>query len=136
MRQLVHSLYGDNNLVPFDLWWRQILLKSEKVWKCFVKIVCRSLFFNKVSRLQAKERLLHSHFSVSVTKYFRTPFLKKTSEWLLLLNTFFCSLRRHQPQKMFSTLVILNIFETNIVNCLWKLFVDSCWGRRQKLSCD
>ena len=37
MRQLIHSLSGDNNLVPFHLWWRQIVLKSEKVYKCFVQ---------------------------------------------------------------------------------------------------
>ena len=37
----------------------------------------RSLFFNKVSRLQAKERLLHIWFPVSFTKYFRTLFFAK-----------------------------------------------------------
>ena len=37
MRQLVHSLSGDNNWVPFHLWWKQILLKSGKVSKCFVQ---------------------------------------------------------------------------------------------------
>ena len=45
VRQLVHSLSGDNNLVPLHLWWRQILLKSEKVSKCFVQncmIICSS----------------------------------------------------------------------------------------------
>ena len=35
MRQLVHSLPGDNNLLLFHFWWRQIVLKSEKVSKCF-----------------------------------------------------------------------------------------------------
>ena len=37
MRKLVHSLSGDNNLVPFHLWWRKIVLKSEKVYKYFVQ---------------------------------------------------------------------------------------------------
>ena len=37
MWQLVHSLCGDNNLVPFHLRWREIVLKSEKVCKCFVQ---------------------------------------------------------------------------------------------------
>ena len=32
-----HSLSGGNNLVPFHLWWRQIVLKSKKVSKCFVQ---------------------------------------------------------------------------------------------------
>ena len=36
VRQLVHSLSGDN-LIPFHLWRRQIVLKSEKVSKCFVQ---------------------------------------------------------------------------------------------------
>ena len=93
-----------------------------------------SRFFDKVSRLQAKERLLYRCFPVSFTKYFRTLFLQNTSGWLLLLNTLFCSLRRPQPQKMFpSTLVILNVFETNIVNCLRTAL---CGGPRQTVSCD
>ena len=33
VRQLVHSLSSDNNLVPFQLLWREIVLKSEKVSK-------------------------------------------------------------------------------------------------------
>ena len=44
LRQHVHSLSGDNNLVPFHLWWRQIVLKSAKVYKCFVQD-CRSINF-------------------------------------------------------------------------------------------
>ena len=37
VRQLVHSLFGDNDLVPFHIWWKEIVLKREKVWKCFVQ---------------------------------------------------------------------------------------------------
>ena len=37
VRQLVHSLFGDNNLFPFHLWWREIVLNSKKVYKCFVQ---------------------------------------------------------------------------------------------------
>ena len=37
MRQLVYSLSSDKNLVPFHLWWREILLKREKVFKLFVQ---------------------------------------------------------------------------------------------------
>ena len=51
------------------------------------KHLYRNLFFDK-------ERLLHRFFSVSFTKYFTT--------WLLLLNTFFCSLNWPQPQKFLS----------------------------------
>ena len=77
------------------------------------KHLCRNLFFNKVLRLLAKERLLRRCFPVSFTKYFWTLFLQNTSGWLLLLNTRFFSLRRPQLQKMFpSTLVLLNIFKT------------------------
>ena len=36
VKQLVHSLFGDNNLVPFHFWWKEIVLKSE-VYKCFVQ---------------------------------------------------------------------------------------------------
>ena len=37
MRKLVHSLSGDNNLVPFHFWGREIVLKSEKVYKCYLQ---------------------------------------------------------------------------------------------------
>ena len=33
----MHSLSGDNNLVPFHLWRRKIVLKSEKGSKCFAQ---------------------------------------------------------------------------------------------------
>ena len=93
-----------------------------------------SLFFNKVSCLQAKERLLHRCFPVSFTEYFRTIFLQNTSGCMLLLNTFFCSLRRPQQQKIFPlTLVVLNIFERNTVNFLQAAL---CGGPRQTVNCD
>ena len=38
------------------------------------KHICKSIFFNKVLRLQAKERLLHRRFPVSFSKYFRKFF--------------------------------------------------------------
>ena len=58
-------------------------------------------------------------FSCEVYQIFQDAFLQNTSGWLLLLNTLFCLLRQPQPQKLFpSALVILNILETNIVNCL------------------
>ena len=37
VKQHVDSLSGDNNLFPFHLWRREIVLKSEKVSKCFVQ---------------------------------------------------------------------------------------------------
>ena len=38
-----------------------------------------SLFFNKVSRIQAKKRPMHRCLPVSFTEYFRTLFLQNTS---------------------------------------------------------
>ena len=97
-------------------------------------ILWGSLLLNKVSRILAKERLLHRCFPVSFTKYFRTLLLQDASGWLLLLNTLFCSLRWPQPQKKFpSTWVILNIFVTNTMNCLR---TARCGGPRQTVSCD
>ena len=48
VRQLVHWLSGYNNLVPFHLWWRQSLLKSEKVCGYFVQD-CRIIPTRKIS---------------------------------------------------------------------------------------
>ena len=38
----MYLLSGDNNLVPFHLWLRKIVLESEKVYKYFVQD-CRKL---------------------------------------------------------------------------------------------
>ena len=43
------------------------------------KHLCRCLYFNKVLRLQPKERLLHRSFSVSFAKYFRIIFWQNFS---------------------------------------------------------
>ena len=43
------------------------------------KHLCRCLYFNKVSRLQPKERLLYRPFSVSFAKYFRIIFWQNFS---------------------------------------------------------
>ena len=56
----------------------------QTVHKCSLKkllwwILWGSLLLNKVSRLQAKERLLHRCFPVSFTKYFRTLLLQDAS---------------------------------------------------------
>ena len=42
----MHSISGDNNLVPFHLWWREIVLKNEKVSKCFVQDCTLDIFNN------------------------------------------------------------------------------------------
>ena len=91
--------------------------------------------FNKVSRLQAKERFLHRCFPVSFTKYFRAFFLQNTSAWLLLLNSPFLlvALTSARKKTFPSTLVISNIFETKTVNCLRTAL---CGGPRQTVSCD
>ena len=60
MRQLVHLLSGDNNLVPFHLWWRKILLKSEKVYKYFVQnctFITRAIACVVLIRLMIGEKI-------------------------------------------------------------------------------
>ena len=44
MSQFVHSPSGDDNLVPFHLWWTEIVLKFEIVYKEFVNdcLICFS----------------------------------------------------------------------------------------------
>ena len=37
VRQLVYPLSVCNNLFPFHLWWREIVLNYEKGYKCFVQ---------------------------------------------------------------------------------------------------
>ena len=52
------------------------------------KLLCQSLFFNKVAGLMPatllKKRLWHRCFPVNFVKFLRTPFLQNTSRRLLL----------------------------------------------------
>ena len=55
---------------------------------------------------------------------FQNAFLQNSSEWLLLLNTFFCSLRRLQPKNASFDLGYFKYFwdkhcELLVSNCLW-----------------
>ena len=108
-----------------------MLYEKADLMNVIGKHVCRSLFFNNVLCLQAKERLMHRCFPCSFTKYFRTHFLQNTSSWQLLLNIPFCLCRLHQQKLLPSTLVILNIFEANTVNSLqtafWREWVSFCY---------
>ena len=100
-----------------QIWWSklsncsQVFYEKAALMNFVGKNLCRSLSFNKVSRLR-------KYFPVSFAQYFETLFLLNTSGWLLLLNTLFSSLRWPHPQKMCpSTLVILNILETLWTAC-------------------
>ena len=100
------------------------------LWKSYSdefhrKKAMQESLFNNVWHLQAEERLLHSTdiFLWVLPNISERSWNK--SEWLLLLNIHFCSIRRPQPQKMFpSTLVILNTFETSTVNSFGRLFLE------------
>ena len=105
------SLFGDNKLVPFQLWWREIVLKREKIYKCFVqdcnsrsshpevflgkgalKICskftgehpCRSVISIKLLCSFIEITLRHGCPPVNLPHIFRTPFSKNTSGWLFL----------------------------------------------------
>ena len=99
-------------------WWSklsncsQVFYEKAALMNFIGKHLCRSLFFNKVSRLEAKERLPHRCSPVCFTKYFTTLFWENTSGWLLPLNILFYSLRQTQPQKMFSSTLV-----RQTVNC-------------------
>ena len=73
------------------------MLCKKGVLKNFAKLtgkhLCMSLFFNKVaSRRSAtllKKKLWHRCFPVDFAKFLRTPFVRNTSERLLLWTTAF-----------------------------------------------
>ena len=35
VQELINSLSHDSNLVPFHLWWREVMLKIEQICECF-----------------------------------------------------------------------------------------------------
>ena len=72
MRQLVHSLSGDDNLVPFHLWWRQTVLKSEKISKCFVQD-CKCIFLYEYS-FWVQCQLIWNHKNNRLQKLFWSYF--------------------------------------------------------------
>ena len=97
------------------------------------KHLCRSLFFNKVSLLQAKERLLTGVFLWVVPniliRFFAKPIWVTTSTKY----TFLFSTSTSITKCVFSALVTLNIFEISTVNCLRTAL---CEFLRQSFGCD
>ena len=80
-RQLVHSLSGDNNLVPFHLWWKKVVLKREKVSKYFVKD-CRTIHCNKFG--QSNSWNFKSFIMHILDKYSGVPLIFSTCLYLVL----------------------------------------------------
>ena len=64
---------------------KDVLINFAKFTK---KRLCQSLFFNEVADPRPptllKKRLCHSCFPVNLAKLLRTPFLQKTSWWLVV----------------------------------------------------
>ena len=89
MKKLVHSLSGDNNLVPFHLWWREIVLKSGKVSKCFVQdclkifhsvFTCLKMHWNPKNDqfLVEKSKILHKYCPAATGTAFSHKFILDT----------------------------------------------------------
>ena len=105
MRQLVHSLSGDNNLVPFHLLWREIVLKSEKVYQCFVQdclkifllvFICLKMHWNPKNDqfLVEKIKSLHRYCPVATETTFSPKFIldaKVPNSKIYHIQVFFCN---------------------------------------------
>ena len=81
------------------------------------KHLCRNLFFNKVLRLLAKERLLRRCFPVSFTKYFLNAFFAKHL-WVTASAKY---------QFLFGTLTLATMFPSKcfLQPCYFKYFRDN-----------
>ena len=69
VRQLVHSFSGDNNIGPFHLWWRQTVLKSEKVYKCSVQH-CLKIFLSVFTSFKMSWKPKYDQFLLGKRKIF------------------------------------------------------------------
>ena len=78
VRQLLHLLSGDNNVVPFYLWWREILQKSEKVSKYFVQDC--SWLAKGWRNAESLKLYFKSEPRGLVRWYFRFPFVLKSGK--------------------------------------------------------
>ena len=67
VKQLEHSLSGDNNLVPFYLWWIKIALKREKDSKYFVQD-CLAIILLVFTSLKMHRNFKNAQFLVGKTK--------------------------------------------------------------------
>ena len=123
------------------IWWSKFsnfsLLFYEKaaVMNFIGKNLCRSLFLNKVSCIQAKERLLHKCFTVVLPNIWECLFFAKHI-WVTASAKYpflFVMTTSATKKICLSTLDILNIFETNTVNCLRTAL---CGGPLQTVSYD
>ena len=119
MRQLVHLLSCDNNLVPFHLWWRKIVWKSEKVYKYFVqgcriiKVVLKVDFLNKMqlnflkisfsSKLNNLKRNMYVNSSFTCIRFLKVSILftlRTVSDPASSFRDFYyyCKTRRHNVE--------------------------------------
>ena len=69
MRQLVHSISGEYNLVPFHLWQRQIVPTGVKVCKYFVEDSLKTLLLVFIS-LKMNRNSENDQFLVEKSKAF------------------------------------------------------------------
>ena len=69
MRTLVHSFFGDNNLVLFHFWRREAVVKREKVYKCFVQD-CLKVFLLVFTFLKMHRNSKNYQFLLEMRKPF------------------------------------------------------------------
>ena len=69
VRQLVHAFSGDNNLVSFHMWWKEIVLKPEKICKYFVqdcRIILKKMKYKYKSRILSNNIKWFSRLSTNI----------------------------------------------------------------------
>ena len=67
MGLLGHSAFGDENLVPIHLWWREIVLTREKACKYFVHDYLK-IFFLVFTSLKMRGNSTNDHFFVEKSR--------------------------------------------------------------------
>ena len=102
-----NSLCGDNNLISLHLWWREIVLKSEKVYKFFVQnclknfllvFICLKMSWNPKNYqfLVEKSKSLHKYCPVATGTALSPKFrldtkLQNSVFWKISYSDFFCN---------------------------------------------
>ena len=82
MRQLVYTLFISNNHPSFHLWWKENLVKHQKVSK-YYETDCRVLSKIRASRARAVEEMVMRKLTKNYT-YLKilVPYVKnETSKW-------------------------------------------------------
>ena len=80
----VHSLSGHNNLVPFHLWWKELVLKRAKVYEYLVQNVSTGTFTWYNKKIERQNKFYKKEYYVKLFLRFLLKNFVNLHSWYIL----------------------------------------------------